>query len=167
MKTFFPFLLLFSVSFCFGQDTIHVKKEENKTTKESVENNSTVTGVSTLQNDNVGVGFILDENPVFPGGQEGLMKYLKQNLKYPKGGIDFQGNVYVRFTIDSLGNVISPQLLKPLPKSSDSISTEAKAEKEINDEAIRVVNIMPKWTPGKIKGKPVNSLFILPIKFRL
>jgi len=89
------------------------------------------------------------------GGLPELYKFIGQTLIYPKyarrNGI--QGKVYVGFIIDTDGSIIDAQIIKGV-------------EKHIDDEAIRVVNKMPKWKPGRFEGNLVKTEFVLPINFK-
>jgi len=92
----------------------------------------------------------------FPGGMDGLMKYLSENVKYPKvarkKGI--QGKVFASFVIGSDGNITDIKILKGIGGGCD-------------EETIRVIKGMPKWTPGKQSGRFINTRFTLPISFTL
>lgn len=98
---------------------------------------------------------IAEKMPSFPGGEKGLMEWLKDNVKYPdaaaKDGIE--GRVIVSFVVDADGSVCQPSVLK----SVDPL---------LDNEALRVVNAMPKWTPGESGGKPVAVRFTLPVSFK-
>lgn len=97
-----------------------------------------------------------EKMPQFPGGDVALMNYVRDNLKYPeeamKAGV--QGRVVVKFVVSADGSVASPEVIR-------SVSPELDAE------AIRVVESMPRWTPGTVDGKPVDAQFTLPVFFRL
>ena len=99
---------------------------------------------------------IVDKAPEFPGGEEALMEFVGKNLNYPKEAAKrkIQGTVHVRFTVNSEGNVTVDRVL-------------GTPDKLLAEEAIRIVNIMPKWIPGIRDGKTVSSYFIIPIKFVL
>jgi protein TonB len=98
----------------------------------------------------------IQEKPAFPGGEAELMKYIAQNVKYPvvaqENGIE--GTVYIRFVVTKSGAVGETQIMK----SADPL---------LDEEALRVVKSLPRWTPGKNNGNPVNVWFIVPIKFKL
>ncbi|MDE7346671.1 MAG: M56 family metallopeptidase [Muribaculaceae bacterium] len=101
--------------------------------------------------------FIAVEDPAeFPEGMEALMKWLSNNVVYPqeaeKAGI--QGRVIVRFVIEADGTVTHPEIIRGISP-------------EIDAEVVRLINSMPKWTPGKVNGKEVASYFTLPVVFRL
>lgn len=98
---------------------------------------------------------IVESMPEFPGGMEALMRYVSGNVKYPSFALDYgiQGKVSVSFTIDTDGSVLDPKIAKGVHPSLDA-------------EAIRVVWTMPKWNPGKQKGKPVKVKYTVPIVFR-
>ncbi len=99
---------------------------------------------------------IVEDMPSFPGGEEALFKYLGQNIKYPQiakeAGIT--GRVFVNFVIDKEGNVTDVKVLRGIGGGCD-------------EEAVRVVKNMPKWSAGKQRGKPVKVSYNLPIKFSL
>ena len=99
---------------------------------------------------------IAEEMPEFPGGERALVNYLAVNVKYPliaqENGIE--GKVYVSFVIDENGNVYDVNILRGVDASLDN-------------EALRVVKGMPKWSPGKQGGKPVKVRYNVPIYFEL
>jgi protein TonB len=99
---------------------------------------------------------IVEQNPEFPGGYEALMKYLKDNIDYPvvaqENGI--KGKVTLKFVVNREGSISQIQIVKGVDPSLDK-------------EAIRVVQSMPKWIPGKQNGKTVNVWFTLPVNFVL
>jgi len=94
--------------------------------------------------------------PTFPGGDIKRNKFLAENIKYPNEAAQkgYQGTVYVSFVIDSKGLVTDIKLLRG-PGGG------------LNEEALRVVSLMPNWNPGTRKGKPVRVLFNMPIYFKL
>lgn len=100
--------------------------------------------------------FELNEKPVFPDGDAGLIKYIAEHTKYPvpalEGGIE--GTVYIRFVVTKTGNIGDAKIMRG-------------ADPLLDDEALRVVKTLPKWIPGKINGTPVNVWFIIPVKFKL
>ena len=99
---------------------------------------------------------VVEEKPEFPGGMSELMKFLQENVKYPeeamKNGI--QGRVVVQFIVEKDGSISGAEVIK-------------KVNEHLDAEALRVVNAMPNWTPGKQKGKVVRVKFTLPVTFRL
>ena len=98
----------------------------------------------------------IDKMPEFPGGINELMKYISENLHYPKlaqlKGI--QGKVLVSFLVSKTGKVENPVIVKGL---SD----------EINNEALRIVQSLPDWIPGENKGQKVSVHYTLPVIFKL
>ncbi len=101
--------------------------------------------------------FMVVENaPAFPGGDAGRMKFLQDNIKYPQMAREsgIQGTVYVTFVVERNGNVTDVKILRGIGGGCD-------------EEAVRVVQNMPKWEPGKQRGKPVRVQFNMPIKFTL
>ncbi len=102
------------------------------------------------------VFFIVEQMPVFPGGEEALRKYIAQSVKYPaiaqENGI--QGRVFVAFVVNTKGEVTDVKIARGVDPNLDK-------------EAIRVVTNMPKWTPGKQRGKAVKVSYTVPINFVL
>lgn len=99
---------------------------------------------------------IVEQNPSFPGGNEALMKWLSKNLKYPASAQEnnIQGRVMVQFVVNKDGSIVDPKVIKSVDPALDK-------------EALRVVSAMPKWQPGKQRGKTVRVRFTLPVTFRL
>ena len=99
----------------------------------------------------------VDKQPKFPGGTTSLQSYINRSLQYPQISRknNSQGRVIVRFIIDSNGIVISPQVVR------------SSGDFYLDMEAVRVIESMPKWKPGKHKGKPVCVYFTMPIVFSL
>ena len=97
-----------------------------------------------------------EQMPSYVGGQQALMKYLIENVRYPKGAVEAkqQGRVVVQFVVEKDGAVSGVKLLKSVTPLLDA-------------EAIRVVKAMPKWNPGKKDGKLVRVRYALPVSFRL
>lgn len=93
--------------------------------------------------------------PSFPGGMDGLISWLSENIQYPQNAVnhDVKGRVIVTFVIDTDGSVIEPKVVRSLNPVLDF-------------EALRVVGTMPKWNPGKLNGKPVKVKYTLPISFK-
>jgi protein TonB len=99
---------------------------------------------------------IVEEMPSFPGGEAERNKFLAQNIVYPQQATEngIQGTVYVSFVVDSKGNVTDVKVLRGIGGGCD-------------EEALRVVKMMPQWHPGKQNGKNVRVLFNMPIYFKL
>lgn len=98
----------------------------------------------------------VDQMPQFPGGQEALSKFISDNLNYPKTASDkgIEGRVTVRFIVLRNGRVSNVEVLGSLNPACDK-------------EAVRVVKMMPKWTPGKEQGEDVSVFYTLPILYQL
>ena len=99
---------------------------------------------------------IVDVMPQFPGGQGELMKFLRNNIKYPAEAQKkkIEGRVIVTFVVNKKGRIIDP-------------TVERSAHPLLDAEALRVVKRMPKWTPGRMNGEPVNVKYALPVTFKL
>jgi protein TonB len=102
------------------------------------------------------VFFIVEDMPEFPGGEMALRAFIGNAIKYPviaqENGI--QGKVYVTFVVGKDGSVNNAVIARGVDASLDK-------------EALRVVNTLPKWKPGKQRGKPVNVSYTVPINFQL
>lgn len=98
----------------------------------------------------------VDEMPTYKGGNDALMKFICNNMVYPKEAINSgtEGRVVVQFLIEKDGKVSARKVVK-------SVSPQLDAE------ALRVSKLINNWTPGKIKGEPVRCHFSLPFVFRL
>jgi protein TonB len=99
---------------------------------------------------------IVETMPEFPGGQAGLLKYLADNVKYPPAAKanSIQGRVYVTFTVGKDGKVRDVKIIRGVHELLDK-------------EALRVVKSLPRYKPGKQRGKAVSVSFNLPINFKL
>lgn len=97
----------------------------------------------------------LEVKPEFPNGNEGLGKYLSENIKYPKKALKngVSGKVFVQFVIDKTGKVTNVVAVRGVEKSLDK-------------EAVRVIKSMPKWKPGMKDGQPVKVKYTIPINFK-
>ena len=98
----------------------------------------------------------VEQQAEFPGGMPALMKWLSSNIRYPEAAQqnDVQGKVIVKFVVEKDGSVSQATILKGV-------------DKDLDKEALRVVNKMPKWQAGKNNGVAVRSYFTLPVNFRL
>jgi protein TonB len=97
-----------------------------------------------------------EQMPEFKGGINEMYAFLSQNIKYPKIAMaeNIEGKVVISFVVDDKGNVGKIQVMKAIGGGCE-------------EEAIRVIQSMPKWNPGKQNGKPVSVRYTLPISFKL
>ena len=98
----------------------------------------------------------VEQMPEYPGGMQAMIEFLQTNMKYPEDAAKqkVEGRVMVQFVVETDGSVSDVHVAKQVFPSLDA-------------EAIRVVQAMPKWTPGKEKGKEVRVKYNLPIVFRM
>ena len=101
------------------------------------------------------VYFTAEEMPSFPGGDAALVKFLSSKVQYPAAALDrgLSGKVHVAFTVDPAGHLHGPRIVRGLGSGLD-------------EEALRLVRLMPWWTPGKVHGQPVWVSMTMPIVFR-
>ena len=99
---------------------------------------------------------VVEQMPVYPGGEKALLAFIGANLHYPviaqENGI--QGTIIVRFVVTKTGSVDKVEVLRSLDPACDK-------------EAVRVINLLPQWVPGKQKGENVSVYYALPIKYKL
>jgi protein TonB len=99
---------------------------------------------------------VVEQMPEFPGGESAMNDFLDKNLQYPSMAKEqgIQGKVWIGFIVDKFGNVSNVEVLRGIGGGCD-------------EEAARVVSIMPRWVPGKQSGRPVIVKFRFPINFTL
>ncbi len=95
--------------------------------------------------------------PKYPGGMSAMMKFIQENMKYPKEAKEAkkEGRVLCSFIIDKTGAVTEVKVAK------------SSGTQSLDDEAVRVVSLMPNWEPGTEGGKPVRVIYNIPLVFRL
>ena len=99
---------------------------------------------------------IVEEMPAYPGGDQKLMEFIAKGIKYPQIAREtgIQGRVFVGFVVEPDGSVSNVKVLRGIGGGCD-------------EEAMRVVKSMPKWKPGKQRGKAVRVSYMLPVNFKL
>ena len=97
-----------------------------------------------------------DVQPAYPGGFEAMSKFLAANIKYPEQAKKnhTEGKVFVSFVVQPDGSLTDVKIQKGIGNGCD-------------EETLRVIKLMPKWEPGKLKGKPVAASMTLPVYFKL
>lgn len=100
--------------------------------------------------------YVLEDQPEFPGGMDAINAWIVKNTNYPEIAKDngITGKVFVQFVIEKDGSVTNVKVMRAVDPYLDK-------------EALRVVQSMPKWKPGKQRGKPVKVSFQVPINFKL
>ncbi len=99
---------------------------------------------------------VVDEGAMFPQGKEAMTEFLAKNLKYPEKAIkdSIAGRVFVSFIVEKDGSLSNIKVLRDIGGGC-------------GEEAIRVMKLMPKWTPAKVGNKLVRQQYYMPIEFRL
>jgi len=99
---------------------------------------------------------VVEEDPAFPGGEAARIRFLNENIRYPRSAqeIGVEGRVLVGFVVESDGSISNIKILR-------------SAAPILDEEAIRVAKLMPKWKPGKQRGKAVRVQYQMPITFTL
>ena len=98
-----------------------------------------------------------EEMPEYTGGMSAMMSFIMENIKYPEDAkkAGKEGRVVCSFIVDKEGRVTEPHVV------------QSSGTQSLDDEAVRLVSLMPDWKPGKDKGEPVNVLYTIPILFKL
>jgi len=112
--------------------------------------------IEIIEEDDDEFFMVVENMPIFPGGDLGLMKYIQKHVKYPAIAKEYNitGKVYVSFIVDKSGSVTNVKIVRGVDKNLDA-------------EAVRVVKSLPKYKPGKQRGKAVRVMFTIPINFTL
>lgn len=108
--------------------------------------------IVVVEGENVLPG-VVETMPEFPGGQAKLLEYIKTNLRYPDPDCCISGRVIVQFKVMKNGNI-------------DEIKIARGLHPLFDQEVLRVISTMPKWNPGKIMDRPVNTLLTVPVTFK-
>jgi protein TonB len=97
-----------------------------------------------------------DKMPAFPGGPGAFLEFLHDKVHYPNEALlrHLSGKVLISFVVDERGHILDPKVVRGLGAGLD-------------EEALRLIRIMPWWTPGRINGQPVRVAYTLPIVFRI
>lgn len=93
-----------------------------------------------------------EKQPEYPGGNQALLRYIREEINYPKELRKIKGKAMLKFTVDTLGQVQNVKVIKSLHPTLDK-------------EAVRVIQTLPKWKPGSVDGVSVNVDMALPITF--
>jgi TonB family protein len=109
-----------------------------------------------MKPDKNGVYQIVEEMPMFPGGEQAMLDYVSKNVVYPSEAQEkgISGRVFVGFIVEKDGSVSNVKVLRGIGGGCD-------------EEAVRVISGLPKWKPGKQDGKPVRVSYQMPINFKL
>ena len=99
---------------------------------------------------------VVESMPEFPGGAAAMYKFLSENIRYPVIAQEnnIQGRVICQFTVNKDGSLVDVEVIRQVDPALDK-------------EAIRVIKAMPKWNPGKQRGKPVRVKYTIPVNFKL
>ena len=130
-------------------DTTVIRKKECKEEAQSM-----IVQTDTVS-ENFIVGEIMEERPSFPGGQQKLMEFIQNNIRYTDEMKEtcINGRVIVFFQINEDGTISNAKIARPIHPLFDN-------------EALRIVSIMPKWSPATRNGKPIKTRYSLPISFK-
>jgi periplasmic protein TonB len=132
---------------------IDVEADQNTEVKEYV---PVEINKSEEEAEEVQIFTVVESMPSFPGGEAARIQFLNDNIKYPQMAREsgIQGRVFVTFVVERDGSVTDVKVLRGIGGGCD-------------EEAVRVIQNMPKWEPGKQRGKPVRVQFNMPILFKL
>ena len=141
------------------EDDVEVEEDQPEIEEQDVDQETVVEDIPVVEEkkeeeDKVFVA--VEDNPVFPGGQKAMYKWLANNLKYPQREkeVGIQGRVIVQFVVNKDGSITQVNAVKG---PSEGLKKEAE----------RAISRMPNWSPGKQRGKPVRVKYTIPVFFRL
>jgi TonB family protein len=141
-----------SIEYIHCWDMMIAREEEEVSEKEIIE-------IVVVEDEEVEEGeeifMIVDNMPEFPGGQQAMFKFIAENVQYPANAMEKGGRVVCQFVIEKDGRISDIQVVR------------TSGETSLDKEAVRVISSMPKWKPGKQRGKPVRVTYTLPVIFRL
>lgn len=152
--------------FVIPEVTTNIEEETNNfstesKTGDSISNGNSSTGSSQGTLDGGGgdpnaVYTYVEEAPSYPGGENARIQFLRNNIKYPKLALQnkIQGKVYISFIVEKNGSLSNIKILQGIGAGCD-------------EEALRVVHLMPKWKPGKTQGREVRVVITMPVNFVL
>lgn len=128
------------------------QSENDTQTESSVTDENENTSESSVVDNKV--YSVVEQMPNFPGGEEALMKFINEHIKYPQSALEqgTQGTIMLRFVVTDTGDIGEVQILKGL-------------DPDCNNEAIRVVKSLPKFNPGMQQGRPVSVWYTTPVRF--
>jgi len=158
-----PFSMLLAFTFSINKDLLGKANTEGPVFEPVVAPASVMIGATQKvekpqkQEDDDEIYVVVEQMPEFKDGREGLYKYLGEKIRYPEEAVknNIEGRVFVTFVVEKDGSVSNAKILRGVNTSLD-------------EEALRVVENMPKWKPGKGEdGKPVRVQYNLPIVFKL
>ena len=156
-----------------------VKDVEEKTTQLVPAEAEATLAEDVHQDPDTAVFNVVEVMPEYPGGMEAMMTYMRDNIHYPKLAEEMgvEGRVMVQFVVSKTGKVREVRCVRgvPAPSAKPNATAEEKARIEkigdaalqLNREALRVVEAMPDWTPGKQRGQNVNVKYTIPVGFKL
>lgn len=136
--------------------TIHSIKYPIRSIPVPTEDSITVS-LEKSNDDGLGIFTVVDETASFPGGMEKFYEYVGRNMRYPKEAKKDRANgrVFVEFVVNADGSI-----------DRSSVNVLVGIHPACDKEAMRIVRESPQWLPGKIDGRPVRQIFVLPFAFR-
>lgn len=129
--------------------------DDTVVSRDKAEPKSGVIQTDTIK-ENMLMGDIVEQMPEFPGGSSALMEFLSDNVKYPAECVkdSIQGRVVVTFIVEKDGSITEAKVVRSV-------------HPQLDQEALRVVGLMPKWRPGSMNGQRQRVRYTLPVKFKL
>lgn len=141
------------------EDEVEVEEDQPEIEEQDIDQETEIEDIPVVEEekeDEDEIFVAVEDNPEFPGGQKALYQWLQNNLKYPQREkeVGIQGRVIVQFVVNKDGSITQVNAVKG---PSEGLKKEAE----------RVIKQMPKWKPGKQRGKPVRVKYTIPVFFRL
>lgn len=131
-------------------------REDELTDEQILKQEKTAAPMNSVKEVAEDVFMVVEEMPQYPGGTDALLKFLADNIKYPQSAENakIQGRVIASFVVTKAGKVSDINIVRGV-------------DPELDDEAVRVIKMMPDWTPGRQRGEAVNVKYTIPVTFRL
>ena len=151
-RTYIAAFLLFWMA---GETVLAQENREITSQDTTIKTQALPNGWKSLETTN-GSFNLVEEFPEYPGGEEARIQFLQENLKYPELAreIGLEGEVLISFIVEPDGRLTNFTIVRSVAPIFE-------------DEALRVVKLMPNWKPGKLRGKAVRVQFQLPVTFSL
>jgi TonB family protein len=135
-------------------DKVEIKKAEN--TADKTESEAPVLPTTPVIEEQEEIFKVVEQTPEYPDGEAAMLKFFYANIRYPKFAIDqdIQGKVLVKFVVERDGTITDREIIHDIGAGCGA-------------EALRVLYLMPRWNPGKPRGRPIRTQFILSLEFIL
>ena len=154
--TAYPDVVLEGLSIVPADDELPDSNDDSYVIEGKISYDMTDSEMAEVDPDTNEIYHVVAEDAEFPGGFDSATAWLERNVRYPEQArsSNFEGKVWVRFVVEKDGSISNAYVVRPVGYGCD-------------EEALRVVNSMPRWKPGRLRGQAVRVWYPLPVKFTL